>query len=127
VEGSEVWLFCEVNSREPLVAVTWTKYGLPLVQDVPHIQFRRTQEGTVSIYLLAVDAFQTSDNGVYQCAAQSVTERKTGTDLTLTGSMKARVQYYLVAPYSTVITSRLPEIHGKLHQEGVYTGKRACN
>jgi hypothetical protein len=86
VEGSEVWLYCQVNSRERILAVTWAKDDVSLVQDVPHIRIRRSQDGEVSTYLLVVDGFRSSDSGVYQCSARNLEESGNGIALTLTGT-----------------------------------------
>jgi hypothetical protein len=84
VEGSAVWLYCLVTSRRPLV-MTWEKDGIPLVQDVPHIRMRRSQDGEVVTYLLVVEPFQSSDSGAYQCTAWLDKEERSGNSLTLAG------------------------------------------
>ena len=86
VEGSVVWLYCEVNSTSPALTVTWEK-DEPLVQDVPHIRLRSSHSDTSTTFILIVDDFQTSDSGVYQCTAQEGREIATGTAFTLIGEI----------------------------------------
>ena len=89
VEGSVIWLYCEVNSRASTFTVTWNKDNVPLVQDVPHIRIRNSTSDTSTTFLLVVDNFQASDNGTYQCTAQNGTTTANGTALTLTGDKHA--------------------------------------
>jgi hypothetical protein len=85
MKGSVVWLHCEAISRNPILAMTWTKDDVPLVQDVPHIRIRRSQNGDVSTSLLVLDGFLSSDSGTYQCRAEDEMRRENGIALTLTG------------------------------------------
>ena len=85
VEGSVVWLYCQVNSRTPTVRATWTKDSVQLVQDVPHIHMRSSQTDADTTFLLVVDTFQSSDSGVYQCIVQNAAMIGLGTALMLTG------------------------------------------
>ncbi len=89
VEGSVVWLYCEVNSTSPSLGVTWNKDSVPLVQDVPHVRIRTTTSTTTTTSILIVDNFQDSlpDGGVYQCIAQDQGTTGNGTALTLTGTV----------------------------------------
>ena len=89
MEGSVIWLYCQVNSIAPTLTVTWTKDSVPLVQDAPHIRIRPSNTATSSTYtlLLVVDNFQGSDNGTYQCTAEDRGDTVTGTALTLRGSL----------------------------------------
>ena len=89
VEGSVVWLYCEVNSTESTLTVTWNKDNILLVQDVPHIRIRNSTSDTSTTFLLVVDNFQASDNGTYQCTAQDKGATANGTALTLTGDKHA--------------------------------------
>ena len=87
VEGSVVWLYCQVNSTSPTLTVTWNKDSVPMILDVPHIRIRNendTSDGKF-ISVLIVDNFQTVDNGTYQCTAQEGVDAAMGTPLTLTG------------------------------------------
>ena len=86
VEGSVVWLYCEVDT----VTVTWNKDSEPLVQDVPHIHMETSSSDSSTTFLLMVDDFQTSDSGVYQCTAQEGAVTAMGTALTLTGNYYCR-------------------------------------
>ena len=88
VEGSVVWLYCQVNSKTPTVRATWAKDSVPLVQDVPHIRMRSSQTDTDTTFLLVVDTFQSSDSGVYQCTVQDGAMTAMGTAmLMLTGEL----------------------------------------
>ena len=87
VEGSVVWLYCEVNSTESTLTVAWNKDGVPLIQDVPHIRMRNSTSDTSITFLLVVDNFQASDNGTYQCTAQDGGATANGIALTLTGEI----------------------------------------
>jgi hypothetical protein len=86
VEGSVVWLYCEVNSVTPTLTVMWTKDNVQLVQDVPHIRMRVSSGVDASMFILVVDTFMASDSGVYQCTARDEGDTATGTALTLTGN-----------------------------------------
>ena len=85
VEGSVVWLYCQVSIKTLTVTATWTKDSVPLVQDVPHIRMRSSQTDTDTTFLLVVDTFQSSDSGVYQCTVQDGAMTAMGTALMLTG------------------------------------------
>ena len=85
VEGSVIWLYCEVSSTAPTLTVTWNKNSVPLVQDVPRIIMRSSTSGSSTTFLLAVDNFQVSDSGTYQCTVQDGTSTGMGDMLTLTG------------------------------------------
>ena len=89
VEGSVVWLYCEVTSTSPSLRVTWNKDSVPLVQDVPHVRIRTTTSTTTTTSILIVDNFQDSlsDGGVYQCIAEDQGTTGNGTALTLTGTV----------------------------------------
>ena len=87
VEGSVVWLYCQVNITTPTVTVTWTKDSVPLVQDVPHIRMRSFPTHFYTTFLLVVDTFQNSDSGVYQCTVQDGAMTGMGTALTLMGTV----------------------------------------
>ena len=86
VEGSVIWLYCEVNSVSPSLTVTWNKDNIPLEQDVPHIRMRSSNTTSSSTFLLVVDNFQSSDDGTYQCIAEDGAMRGNGASLTLTGA-----------------------------------------
>ena len=85
VEGSVVWLYCQVNSTASTLTVTWSKDCASLVQDVPHIRMRSSSDDTSTTLLLVLDNLQASDSGVYQCTAQDGGETAMGTALTLIG------------------------------------------
>ena len=90
VEGSVLWLYCEVDTVSGAVTATWNKDSEPLVQDVPHIHMETSSSDSSTIFLLMVDDFQTSDSGVYQCTAQEGAVTAMGTALTLTGNYYCR-------------------------------------
>ena len=85
VEGSVVWLYCQVNSTSPNLTVTWTRDSVPLVQDAPHLRVRSSSDAISSTLLLVVDNFVVTDNGAYQCAVMDGGNPVMGTTLTLTG------------------------------------------
>ena len=90
VEGSEVRLYCQVNSLSPGLTVSWEKDGQSLVQDVPHIITRRAGP---SVFTLVLNDLRTSDSGVYQCSALDEDSRNkgVGTALTLIGTVTCQV------------------------------------
>ena len=86
VEGSVLWLYCEVNSTSSSLSVSWLKDGVLLVQDSPHIRLRTTSTSSSSpTLLLVLDNVVSSDAGVYQCTAQDGVESASGSALTLSG------------------------------------------
>ena len=87
VEGSVIWLYCEVDSVSPSLRVTWNKDNIPLEQDVPHIRMRSLSTTSSSTFLLVVDNFQSSDDGTYQCTAEDGVMTGNGSTLTLTGAV----------------------------------------
>ncbi len=84
VEGSVLWLYCEVSSISDTLSVIWNKDGGQLVQDVPHIRLR-TSNTSSTILLLAIDNVVSSDAGVYQCTARNGQDLIRGESLTMTG------------------------------------------
>ena len=90
VEGSVVWLYCEVDTVYSTVTATWNKDSEPLVQDVPHIHMETSSSDSSTTFLLMVDDFQTSDSGVYQCTTQEGAVTAMGTALNLTGNYYCR-------------------------------------
>ena len=82
MEGSDVWLYCEVDTPGTTTAVTWMKDNVELVQDAPHILMRVD----FPRFILIVDNFQASDSGTYQCATLLNGEETglVGSPLTLT-------------------------------------------
>ena len=85
VEGSVIWLYCEVNSSSSTLSVMWNKDGESQVQDVPHIILRNFTSSSSSTLLLVVDNVVSSDAGLYQCAAQDGQFTATGNALDITG------------------------------------------
>ena len=88
VEGSVIWLYCEVDSVSPSLRVTWNKDNVPLEQDVPHIRMRSSSITSSSTFLLVVDNFRSSDGGTYQCIAEDGVMAGNGSTLTLTGAVR---------------------------------------
>lgn len=86
VVGSHVWLYCDVDSIAPTLTLRWYKNNAPLSQDVPHIRMRHSTSGTNTTFLLVIDKFQVSDNGLYWCIAGDGSGRVKGKELTLTGN-----------------------------------------
>ena len=72
VEGSVIQLFCSVESITAIFS--WTKDGSHVVIDVPHLRQRTTRNDTTTTSMLTIDNFQSTDNGLYQCIAQSDSE-----------------------------------------------------
>ncbi len=90
MEGSDIWLYCEVNSVDPTLTVKWMKDDIPLIQDIPHIRMRAVSSST---FLLIVDNFQASDSGTYRCEAhiggeESGDNNTVGSPLTLRGNLE---------------------------------------
>ena len=85
VEGSVLWLYCEVNSTSTSLSVSWSKDGGSLVQDVPHIRLRTSTSPSSTTLLLVVDNVVSSDAGVYQCAAQDGLDTASGSSLNVAG------------------------------------------
>ncbi len=85
VEGSVLWLYCEVNSISSTLSVTWNKDGGQLVQDVPHFRLRTTKTASSTTLLLVIDNVVSSDAGVYQCTARDGQDYARGETLTMTG------------------------------------------
>ncbi len=87
VQGSVVWLYCEVNSISITLSVTWNKDGRQLVQDVPHIRLRTTSISSSTILLLVIDNVMSSDAGVYQCTARDGQYYVRGNIFTIAGKI----------------------------------------
>ena len=85
MEGSVLWLYCEVNSTSNSLSVSWSKDGGSLVQDVPHIRLRTSNSSSSTTLLLVLDNVVSSDAGVYQCTAQDGMDTASGNGLTVTG------------------------------------------
>ena len=88
VEGSVIWLVCEVNSSSNTLSVTWNKNGGQLVQDVPHTVIRRslmTNTSSTTTLMLIIDTVVSSDAGMYQCTAQDGQVTANGDIIPITG------------------------------------------
>ena len=83
VERSVIWLYCTANSTA--ATITWTKDGVALVNDPPHIRIRSSSDGMSTTSSLVVDNFQASDNGSYVCQASDGTVTTNSSTLSLTG------------------------------------------
>ena len=98
VEGSVLWLYCEVNSTSTSLSVSWSKDGGSLVQDVPHIRLRISTSSSSTTLLLVVDNVVSSDAGVYQCSAKNGLVISAGSSISLSGYymtiIKINVLYY---------------------------------
>lgn len=79
---SVIWLYCLANPKSPTLTVTWTKDNEPLIQDVPHIRLRSSDNST---YILIVEDFQVFDSGAYQCIAQDGNITTPGSQASLIG------------------------------------------
>lgn len=138
VENSVLFFYCRVNSTSPTLRVTWTKNGIPLIQDVPHIRLRNSVSGVgTTTLLLVVDLFQVSDNGVYQCTATDGGSVAMGDPLMLNGKYsisppvfwwnhhikKGRASTGLALPDSCLHEQMHAYRRGKLHRgKGTNTG-----
>ena len=80
VEGSVIWLYCTDVSTTATPSITWTKDGVSLVNDPPHIRISSSNDT-----LLVVDNFGLADDGVYLCQASDGTAAVSSSNLTLTG------------------------------------------
>ena len=82
-----VWLYCTANSTTAAPSVTWTKNGVTLVNDPPHIRITSSSDSTnmSTTSSLVVDNFKTSDNGSYMCRASDGTVTMNSFALSLTG------------------------------------------
>ena len=91
VQQSVIQLYCTANSTtgSNVPNVTWTKNGVELVNDPPHIRIRNSisaNEGYASsTSSLVVDNFQAADNGSYKCQASDGTVTMSGPILSLIG------------------------------------------
>ena len=85
VEGSVLWLYCEVSSESSSYSVFWNKDGKLLVQDVPHIRLRTSNTSASTTLLLVLDNVVSPDAGVYQCTAQDGLNTDNGSSLNVTG------------------------------------------
>ncbi len=86
VQGSVIWLYCEVNSISSNLSVTWNKDGGQLVQDVPDIRLRTSNTSSSTTLLLVIDNVVSTDAGVYQCTANDGPDSVCGVNFTMTGS-----------------------------------------
>ena len=98
VEGSVMWLFCEVNSVSSTLSVSWNKDGGCLIQDVPHIILRTSTTSSSTTLILVLDNVVSTDAGLYQCTAHDGLSTANGSALTMTGIKNIvifdRVLYY---------------------------------
>ena len=86
VERSVIQLYCTaISSTTILPTITWTKDGVALVNDPPHIRIRSSSSGMSTTSSLVVDNFQGSDNGSYVCQASDGTVTVNSSTLSLTG------------------------------------------
>ena len=85
VEGSILWLYCEVKATSSSLSVSWNKDGKSLIQDVPHIRLRTSTSSSSTTLLLVLDNVVCSDTGVYQCTAQDGLDNDRGLELNVTG------------------------------------------
>ena len=89
VEGSVLWLYCDVNSTSSSLSVSWSKDGGSLVQDVPHIRLRTSTASSSTALLLVLDNVVSSDAGAYQCTAQDGLDIASGSSSTVTGLLRS--------------------------------------
>jgi len=85
---SVIWLYCTVNSATATPSITWTKDGVTLVNDPPHIRIRSTSNDVEmsTTSSLVVDNFGIADDdGSYVCQASDGTTTVSSSTLSLTG------------------------------------------
>ena len=82
VERSVIQLYCTANSTT--ATITWTRNGVLLVNDPPHIRIRSSRSGMSTTSSLVVDRFLASDNGSYVCQARDGTMAVNSSILSLT-------------------------------------------
>ena len=87
VEGSVIWLYCTADSTTATPSITWTKDGVTLVNDPPHIRIRSSDNTLLSTTSsLVVDNFGLADDdGTYLCQASDGTAAVSSSTLSLTG------------------------------------------
>ena len=102
LEGSVMWLFCEVNSVSSTLSVSWNKDGGCLIQDVPHIILRTSTTSSSTTLILVLDNIVSTDAGLYQCTAHDGLSTSNGSALTMTG-IKNIVIFNRVLYYNTYI------------------------
>ena len=86
VAGSVVQLYCSVLSTT--ASFSWTKNGMPVVIDVPHLRERTCSDSITTTSVLTVDNFQTSDDGLFQCMAADGNTTGQGQSIELRGLYK---------------------------------------
>ena len=84
---SAIWLYCTVNSATAAPSITWTKDGVTLVNDPPHIRIRSSNDTLLSATSsLVVDNFGIADDGgSYVCQASDGTATMSSSAVSLTG------------------------------------------
>ena len=87
VEGSVIWLYCTADSFTTATpSITWTKDGVILVNNPPHIRIRSSNDTLLSATSsLVVDNFGLTDDGTYLCQASDGTAVVSSSTLSLTG------------------------------------------
>ena len=82
-----IWLYCTAISATATPSITWTKDGVTLVNDPPHIRIRSTSNATEvsTTSSLVVDNFGVADDGIYLCQASDGTATMNSSTLSLTG------------------------------------------
>ena len=85
VEGSVIWLYCEVNSIATTLTAFWNKDTRVLIEDVPHIRMRNSTSDSSTTFFLVIDNFQMSDSGRYQCVIQNGQDEGNGRVFNLNG------------------------------------------
>jgi len=85
---SVIWLYCTADSATATPSITWTKDGVTLVNDPPHIRIRSSNDTLLSTTSsLVVDNFgiAADDGGSYVCQASDGTATVSSSTLSLTG------------------------------------------
>ena len=81
-----IWLYCTADSTTATPSITWTKDGVMLVNDPPHIRIMSNNDTLLSTTSsLVVDNFGLADDGSYMCQASDGTAVVSSSALSLTG------------------------------------------
>ena len=85
MEGTSLWLYCEVNSVKDSVDIKWTMNGMELVKDLPHVYTTSSSSESHTIAIVVVDGINIDDEGVYLCSVKDGKRIHNGTMLTFKG------------------------------------------
>ncbi len=83
VEGHVIQVYC---SADDITAPTirWENNGTEIFQDPPHIWIRTSVIGVMTLSILTIDPFSSTDDGAYRCIATVDSTSASSSLLTLT-------------------------------------------